>query len=215
METSEGLDIPIIKLRPLRDRKISKREYDRILASIKVAGLLEPLIVYPDGDDYVIVDGVQRYRILLELGVEIVPCVLAQQRESFSGNRMVNRVSPVQENRMIEKSLEELDEQTCFGHLGYRSPSQEEFAEASAPRHEGGIRPRQDHADVRAGTDARKARTAEGDSLRHAELRRLQHCLRAKIGPEDTRSTARDAFTKAQSLGQNSPAKEWFAQAID
>ena len=112
MDDSQGMDIPVIRLRPLRRRKISDREYDRILASIQAVGLIEPLVVYPEGDDYVILDGVQRYRALIELGVEVMPCILGKQREAFTGNRMVNRVSPVQENRMIEKSLPELDEQT-------------------------------------------------------------------------------------------------------
>ena len=53
-----------------------------------------------------------------ELGVEVVPCILGKQREAFTGNRMVNRVSPVQENRMIQKSLAELDEQTIAKVLG-------------------------------------------------------------------------------------------------
>jgi ParB family chromosome partitioning protein len=118
MEGSEALDIPIIRLRPLRDRKVTRREYERILASIKAIGLIEPLIVFPDGQDYVILDGVQRYRALLELGIEVVPCIVGGQREAFTGNRMVNRVSPIQENRMIEKSLEELDEQTIASALG-------------------------------------------------------------------------------------------------
>ena len=118
MEGSEGLDIPLIRLRPLRDRKVSKREFNRILASIKAVGLIEPLVVYPEGDDYVILDGVQRYRALLELGVEVAPCILGRQREAFTGNRMVNRVSPVQEHRMIEKSLEEVDEASIAAALG-------------------------------------------------------------------------------------------------
>lgn len=118
MEDSIARDIPIIRLRPLRDRQVTKREYDRILASIKSIGLIEPLIVYAEGDDYVILDGVQRYRALLELGVEVVPCILGKWREAFTGNRMVNRVSPVQENRMIEQSMEELDEQTIATALG-------------------------------------------------------------------------------------------------
>jgi len=118
MDGSEGIDVPILKLRPLRDRTVSTREYDRIVSSIKAVGLLEPLIVYSEGEDFLILDGVQRYRALLEMGVEVVPCLLGKQREAFTGNRMVNRVSPVQENRMIEKSLEELDEQTIAGALG-------------------------------------------------------------------------------------------------
>ena len=118
MDGSEARDIPTIRLRPLRDRKISQRDFDRILASIKAIGLIEPLIVYPEGEDFVITEGVQRYRALLEMGIEVVPCVIGRQREAFTGNRMVNRVSPVQENRMIEKSLEELDEKTIAKALG-------------------------------------------------------------------------------------------------
>jgi len=118
MDDSQGLDIPIIRLRPLRERKIPKRAYDKILTSIKKIGLLEPLVVYPEGDDYVILDGVARYRVLLELGVEIVPCLVGKRRETFTSDRMVNQVSPVQESRMIEKSLTELDEQTIADTLG-------------------------------------------------------------------------------------------------
>jgi len=118
MDGSEARDIPIIRLRPLRDRQVSQREADRILASIRTIGLIEPLIVYPEGEDFVITDGVQRYRALLKLGIETVPCVVGSRREAFTGNRMVNRLSPVQENRMIEKSLEELDEKTIANALG-------------------------------------------------------------------------------------------------
>lgn len=118
MDRCEGLDIPLIRLRPLRDRKVIKREFDRILASIKAVGLIEPLVVYPDNGDYVILDGVQCYRAMLEMGVEMAPCIIGKQREAFTGNRMVNRVSPVQENRMIEKSLAEVDEASIAAALG-------------------------------------------------------------------------------------------------
>jgi ParB family chromosome partitioning protein len=123
MNNSEALDVPIIRLRPLRERRVTQREADRIRASIKAIGLIEPLIVFPDGVDFVILDGVQRYRALLEFGVEVVPCILGEQREAFTGNRMVNRVSPLQENRMLEKSLEELDEETIARALGIASIS--------------------------------------------------------------------------------------------
>lgn len=118
MKDSVGLDVPVNRLRPLRERKITKREYDRIVASIKAVGLIEPLVIYPEGENYVILDGAQRYRALLELGVKVVPCVLGKQREAFSSNRMVNRVSPIQEHRMIEKSLGEVDEASIAAALG-------------------------------------------------------------------------------------------------
>ena len=118
MDGSEARDIPIIRLRPLRERSIKSREFERIVASIRAIGLIEPLVVYPENGEFVITDGVQRCRALAELGVEIAPCIIGARREAFTGNRMVNRVSPVQENRMIAKSLEELDEKTIAQALG-------------------------------------------------------------------------------------------------
>ena len=76
LKDAVGLDVSVARLRPLRERMITKREYDRIVASIKAVGLIEPLVIYPEGDDYVILDGAQRYRALVELGVEVVPCLI-------------------------------------------------------------------------------------------------------------------------------------------
>ena len=114
----EGRDIPLVLLRPRHDRKISKRAYERIRAGLLAVGLIEPLLVFAEGDYYVILNGHQRYRILLELGVETVPCILAQEKECFTSNRMVNRLSPLQESRMIKKSLDELDAKTIAAALG-------------------------------------------------------------------------------------------------
>ena len=41
---------------------------------------------------------------LLDMGVETVPCLLGQEREAFTGNRMVNQLSASQEMRMLRKS---------------------------------------------------------------------------------------------------------------
>jgi len=114
----QGRDIPIVLLRPRHERKITKREYDRIKAGILAVGLIEPFLVFPENDYYIILNGHQRYWILLEMGVETVPCIFAPQKEAFTSNRMVNRVSPFQEGRMIKKSLEELDEKTIASALG-------------------------------------------------------------------------------------------------
>ena len=111
-------DLPIVKLVPRNKRKINKKYYRRIEASIRAVGLIEPLVVYPLGDQYEILDGCLRYIILLEMGVETVPCLIGKEREAFTGNRMVNRLSPAQEMRMLRKSLEELDEKTIANALG-------------------------------------------------------------------------------------------------
>jgi ParB family chromosome partitioning protein len=114
----DGRDLPIVKLVPRTEPKVNKKYDQRIEASLRAVGLLEPLIVYDQGDSYEILDGRRRYRILLELGVETVPCLVWKEREAFTGNRMVNRLSPAEEMRMLRKSLEELDEKTIAGALG-------------------------------------------------------------------------------------------------
>jgi hypothetical protein len=114
----QGLDISIVKLVPRNERNVAKKYRQRIEASIRAVGLIEPLIVFPVNDGYEILDGVLRYRILLEMGVETVPCLIHASRDGFTGNRMVNQLSASQEMRMLRKSLEELDEKTIADALG-------------------------------------------------------------------------------------------------
>ncbi len=114
----QGLDISIVKLIPRSERKVAKKYRQRIEASLRAVGLIEPLIVYPINDGYEILDGSLRYRILLDLGVESVPCLVHSTRDGFTGNRMVNQLSASQEMRMLRKSLEELDEKTIASALG-------------------------------------------------------------------------------------------------
>ena len=113
-----GIDIPIVKLIPRHERKVAKKYYKRIEASLRAVGMIDPLIVYPLGDNYEILDGCLRYRILLDMGVETVPCLVREEREGFTGNRMVNQLTASQEIRMLRKSLEELDEKTIANAFG-------------------------------------------------------------------------------------------------
>lgn len=111
-------DIPTSDLIPLHNRKITERVERRLSASIQGQGLIEPLVVYKEDNRYIILDGHLRYKILTRLGIPVVPCIIHNQKESFTPNRMVNHLSPVQENRMIEKALTELDEKTIATALG-------------------------------------------------------------------------------------------------
>jgi ParB-like chromosome segregation protein Spo0J len=175
LNDSVGIDIPITRLRPLRERKVTKREYDRIHASIKAVGLIEPLVVYPEGDDYVILDGAQCYRALLELGVEVVPCILGRQREAFTGNRMVNRLSPVQEHRMIEKSLLEVDEASIAAALGITNLSHRLKKTLL----------KQLHADVAAAFDAGKISRSCAREFTHVKPQRQKEILQAMESYKD------------------------------
>ncbi len=114
----DARDLPIVALVPRTKRTVDKKYVRRIEASIRAVGLLEPLVVYPVDDGYEILDGCLRYAILLEMGVETVPCLIGAEREAFTGNRMVNRLSAAQEMKMLRKSLEELDEKTIAHALG-------------------------------------------------------------------------------------------------
>ena len=114
----QGVDISIVKLVPRNERKVPAKYRQRIEASLRAVGLIDPLIVYPLDDGYEILDGSLRYRILLDLGVESVPCLVHNTRDGFTGNRMVNQLSSSQEMRMLRKSLEELDERTIASALG-------------------------------------------------------------------------------------------------
>ena len=112
------MDISIVKLVPRTERKVAKKYRQRIEASLRAVGLIEPLIVYPLKDGYEILDGALRYRILLDMGIETVPCLVHSSRDGLTGNRMVNPLSASQEMRMLRKSLEELDEKTIASALG-------------------------------------------------------------------------------------------------
>ena len=71
-----GCDLPIVKLVPRHDRDVSKKYYQRIEASLRAVGLIEPLIVFAQEDHYEILDGNVRFHILRQMGVATVPCLI-------------------------------------------------------------------------------------------------------------------------------------------
>mgnify|MGYP000879471230 CR=1 FL=1 len=117
----KGMDVPIVKLTPLRKRKISDRSYRRLVANVKAIGLIEPLCVCQEGDQFFILDGYLRYLALLDLGVEMVPCLILASRDLYTPNRQVNHLSPHQEVKMLRKALERLDEHTIARAFGMDS----------------------------------------------------------------------------------------------
>lgn len=122
-----GMDIPVTALQPLRERENvnikTHKGFKRIISSIRAIGLIEPLCVYPEKDGYVILDGYLRYLACVELGAEKLPCMLFSDKEAYTFNRMVNRLSGYQEMRMLRKSLETLEEKTITTTFGAISMS--------------------------------------------------------------------------------------------
>ena len=117
----KGVDVPIVKLTPLRKRTVSKKNYSKLMANLKAVGLIEPLCVCEENGQFLILDGYIRYTALLELGVETVPCLILPSRDLYTPNRQVNHLSSKEEVRMLRKALEKLDERTIAQAFGIES----------------------------------------------------------------------------------------------
>jgi len=104
--------IPLNALLPVRAINQSVRashKFRQIAASIAEIGLVEPPVVVRDGRDpklYLLLDGHLRVEVLRDLGVAEVECLISRDDEAFTYNKRVNRLSAVQEQRMIAKAIE-------------------------------------------------------------------------------------------------------------
>ena len=119
-----GEDIPLEQLVPLHERTIklkSNAGFRKILSSIREIGLIEPLCVCRDGNCFIILDGYLRFRACEQLGIERVPCILYPTKEAYTYNRMVNRLSPLQEIRMLRRSLQTVDQATIAKVFGMKT----------------------------------------------------------------------------------------------
>ena len=72
-------DLPIAKLAPRSGRKVGKKQQERLEASLRAVGLLQPLVVSEHGDRYDILDGHLRHGILQDLGVTTIPCLVFKE----------------------------------------------------------------------------------------------------------------------------------------
>lgn len=118
---SEGIDLPLAAIIPIRKRTTTQRGYQKLKANIQALGLIDPLCVCRDGGKYYLLDGYIRYQILLELGVEEAPCLVLDRRDFYTPNRQVNNLSRVQEGRMIRRALESVDGKTIARHFAIKS----------------------------------------------------------------------------------------------
>ena len=81
-------------------------KYKQIRASLEHIGLIEPLAVFPQGEErYLVVNGNLRLHILRELGHQTVRCIASLDDESYTYNKRVNALSPIAEHFMILKAI--------------------------------------------------------------------------------------------------------------
>ncbi|KTB72281.1 chromosome partitioning protein [Pseudomonas viridiflava ICMP 13104] len=104
------IPVPLDNILPTRslDKDIaSSKKYSTILTSIRELGVIEPLAVFrqPDSSQgtatFVLLDGHLRLHALKALGVTEALCLQSTDDEGFTFNRQINRLTPVQEHKMI------------------------------------------------------------------------------------------------------------------
>ncbi len=106
----EGVTIRLDKLLPTRmigEQLKQSVKYRALLASIREVGIVEPLSVFPQkGGRYLILDGHARVEALRDIGITEGPCLISTKDEGYTYNQKVNRIAPIQANRMILKALD-------------------------------------------------------------------------------------------------------------
>lgn len=107
-----GIRIPIEHIQPLRvvSNAVKKTpKYAQIAASIREIGVVEPPVVARDRADpemYLLLDGHLRVEILKDMDETEVACLISTDDEAYTYNKRVNRITIVQEHKMILKAVE-------------------------------------------------------------------------------------------------------------
>ena len=99
----------LIPLKTLRDGLRESSKYRQILGSVRAIGLVEAPVVTPAPTApgcYYLLDGHLRIEALRDIGIEEVECLVSTDDEGYTYNRRINRLTPVQEHRMIRQAVE-------------------------------------------------------------------------------------------------------------
>jgi hypothetical protein len=99
----------LVPLKVLREGAKESKKYWQILGSVKAIGLVEPPVIAPaaktDGK-YYLLDGHLRVEALKDIGVSDVECLVSTDDEGYTYNKQINRLSAVQEHRMVLRAIE-------------------------------------------------------------------------------------------------------------
>lgn len=111
------IQIPIreIKANPNQPRRVfDEAALDELTASVKEQGILQPILVRPDGDRYEIVMGERRFRAASRAGLKKVPAIVRdiEARESLEialiENLQREDLNPVEEAEAFQRMIDEL-----------------------------------------------------------------------------------------------------------
>lgn len=90
----------------IQPQVLASAKFQVIMTSIKEVGIIEPPVVTYKNRKYVVLDGHLRIIALKKLGIDTVSCLLSTDDEAFTYNKHVNRLSNIQEHKMIVKAIE-------------------------------------------------------------------------------------------------------------
>ena len=99
----------IIPVKPVTTAAKTSRKYKQIISSIREVGIIEPPVVTREkasSDLYILLDGHLRIEALKEIGEHEVTCLISTDDEAFTYNKHINRLSTVQEHKMIVRAVE-------------------------------------------------------------------------------------------------------------
>lgn len=110
------IEIEKLKPNPLQPRlKFSQESIDELAHSIEESGVLQPLIVVPEGDHYLIIVGERRWRAAQKTGLKKIPAVIRsmpkiQQLEtSLVENLQREDLNPLEIALAYQKLMQELN----------------------------------------------------------------------------------------------------------
>lgn len=108
----QTVDLHVSQIIPLKAMTAAMRgsqKYRQIVSSIQEVGIIEPPAVSRDPQNpnrYFLLDGLLRIEALKELGEMEVTCLISSDDEAFTYNKHINRLSTIQEHRMIVRAVE-------------------------------------------------------------------------------------------------------------
>lgn len=96
----------IVLTKDITPSVLSSTKFKVILSSIKEVGIIEAPVVAAKNGKYILLDGHLRLHALKKLDIPKVNCLISKDDESFTYNKHVNRLSNIQEHKMIVKAIE-------------------------------------------------------------------------------------------------------------
>jgi ParB family chromosome partitioning protein len=108
------IDIALIRPNPLQPRKTSDQQaLEELAESIREQGLLQPIVVRPEGDEFIIIAGHRRFEACKLIGMDLIPSVVREATEhealeqSLIENVQREDINPVEEAQCYRRLMDE------------------------------------------------------------------------------------------------------------